>query len=76
MQISWETLVLAVFLAVLTLQLFAEEIRYATKEDVPYRPSLNDEYAKERCVLDIYYPENVKGYATILLFHGGGLRGG
>lgn len=76
MQISWETLVLAVFLAVLTPQLFAEDISYAIKEDVPYRSSLNDEYAKERCVLDIYYPENVKGYATILLFHGGGLRGG
>ncbi len=68
MQISWETLVVAVFLAVFTPQLSAEEMNYAIKEDVPYRPGLNDEYAKERCVLDIYYPENVKGYATIVFF--------
>nr|WP_321410434.1 alpha/beta hydrolase [uncultured Carboxylicivirga sp.] len=35
-----------------------------------------DAYKNERCVLDIYYPENLKGFATIVWFHGGGLTGG
>jgi len=28
------------------------------------------------CVLDLYYPENVKDYATVIWFHGGGLTEG
>ena len=35
-----------------------------------------DAYRKERCVLDIYYPETDKGFATLVWFHGGGLEGG
>lgn len=35
-----------------------------------------DEYRRERCVLDIYYPETDKGFATLVWFHGGGLEGG
>ena len=35
-----------------------------------------DVYRKERCVLDIYYPETDKGFATLVWFHGGGLEGG
>ncbi len=34
------------------------------------------EYMKERCVLDIYYPKNKSGYATVVWFHGGGLKAG
>lgn len=34
------------------------------------------EYMKERCVLDIYYPKNKSGYATVIWFHGGGLKAG
>jgi len=34
------------------------------------------EYMKERCLLDIYYPENKSGFATIVWFHGGGLKAG
>ena len=36
----------------------------------------SDAYRKERCVLDIYYPETDKGFATLVWFHGGGLEGG
>lgn len=35
-----------------------------------------DVYRKERCVLDIYYPETDKGFATLVWFHGGGLNSG
>lgn len=35
-----------------------------------------DEYRKERCVLDVYYPVTDKGFATLVWFHGGGLNSG
>ncbi len=35
-----------------------------------------DDYAKERCRLDVYYPVDQKGYDTVVWFHGGGLTGG
>jgi acetyl esterase/lipase len=31
---------------------------------------------KERCILDIYYPKNTSGYATVVWFHGGGIKAG
>ncbi len=34
------------------------------------------EYMKERCVLDIYYPKKKSGFATVVWFHGGGLKAG
>lgn len=33
-------------------------------------------YQQERCRLDVYYPENQTGFATVVWFHGGGLTGG
>lgn len=35
-----------------------------------------DDYMKERCVLDLYYPTNVPTYKTVVWIHGGGLTGG
>lgn len=35
-----------------------------------------DAYRLERCKLDIYYPEDTDGFATLVWFHGGGLEGG
>lgn len=57
----------------------AQKSDYALKTDIPYYPVTiiqSDEYIKERCVLDIYYPLNVEGFATLVWFHGGGLSGG
>ena len=57
----------------------AQETAYETKRDIHYySDSLNraDGYINERCILDIYYPENVKDFATVVWFHGGGLTGG
>ena len=57
----------------------AQKQEYKTKLNIPYySESINksDSYINERCVLDIYYPEKVSGFATIVWFHGGGLTGG
>lgn len=48
---------------------FLENISYTSADET-------DEYRKERCVLDIYYPDTADGFATLVWFHGGGLEGG
>ena len=56
-----------------------EVTTYQTKENMGYYDesiSDSDDYIKERCVLDLYYPEKEKDYATVVWFHGGGLTGG
>ncbi len=58
---------------------FSEDTRYATKENIHYySDAVNrlDPYINKRCVLDIYHPTNQKGFATVVWFHGGGLKGG
>ncbi|MCB0686230.1 MAG: alpha/beta hydrolase [Saprospiraceae bacterium] len=57
----------------------AQEVIYQLKTDLAYYPkeeSEQDAYIQERCVLDLYYPENIEGYPTVVWFHGGGLTGG
>jgi acetyl esterase/lipase len=49
------------------------------KNNIFYYPdstSIKDAYIKSQCRLDIYYPKNVKNFATIVWFHGGGITGG
>lgn len=54
-----------------------EQTKYVLKKDIPYiELTEKDEYRKERCKLDIYYPENKKDYPTVVWFHGGGLEVG
>ena len=48
---------------------YVQNISYTSADET-------DAYRKERCVLDIYYPETDKGFATLVWFHGGGLTGG
>lgn len=48
---------------------------YSIAENIPYSPSDN-EYAKERCRLDVYYSEEFKDKPVVVWFHGGGLTGG
>ena len=65
------------FAFVLTLS--AQETSYGLDDNIHYYDdSINkdDAYINERCILDIYYPENIKDFATIVWFHGGGLEGG
>lgn len=50
---------------------------YRTDRDIPYvADSETDSYRRERCKLDIYFPEDSKDYPTVIWFHGGGLEGG
>ena len=50
---------------------------YKTETAIAYQPeSITDPYARSRCKLDIYYPENSNNFATVVWFHGGGLTGG
>lgn len=55
----------------------AQTITYKTESNISYRSGENmDDYQKQRCKLDIYYPENVDSFTTVVWFHGGGLTGG
>lgn len=66
--------ILALYLC--TISLYAQN-KYEYKQDIPYiDQSEKDEYRKERCKLDIYYPVEVKNFPTVVWFHGGGLEGG
>jgi len=58
---------------------YAQKVQYEIERNINYySKSVNqsDPYIKDRCVLDIYFPENIKSFATIVWFHGGGLSGG
>ncbi len=70
---KFQLLLLSLFLiSVATAQ---EKNHYKMQENISYR-TIGDTYALERCKLDIYYPENVDDFATVVWFHGGGLSGG
>ncbi len=62
-----------------TLEAAEAEGGYKTEMDLLYRDGKSpgwDLYMKERCKLDLYYPTEKKNFATVVWFHGGGLRGG
>lgn len=50
--------------------------KYSLQKDVSYRTTTGNEYALERCKLDIYFPEGKQDYPTVVWFHGGGLSSG
>lgn len=54
----------------------ADSVSYESEVDIVYRLGDLDEYQKERCRLDVYYPKGSKDFATVVWFHGGGLTGG
>ena len=57
----------------------AQKDSYTSLENIPYyteSEALADKYIQKRCVLDLYHPEGVKGFPTIVWFHGGGLTAG
>ncbi|ALR29368.1 lipase [Chryseobacterium sp. IHB B 17019] len=69
-------------LVFLILTLFSEPLfsqDYSIVNNIHYydtKTNASDAYIKERCVLDIYVPKNVKNFSTVIWFHGGGLTGG
>lgn len=48
---------------------------YHLKENISYT-SLSNDYAQERCKLDVYYSPDFKDKPVVIWFHGGGLVGG
>ncbi len=56
--------------------LFSQQESYSEVKDISYREQASDEYAQERCKVDLYYPSGGSGYATVVWFHGGGLTSG
>lgn len=55
----------------------ADAIEYRTETDIAYRGgTAGSEYAREACRLDLYHPVGVEPFATVVWFHGGGLRAG
>ncbi len=46
-------------------------------EGISYLPAEpTDEHQRERCRINLYLPEQEQGFATVVWFHGGGLKGG
>lgn len=51
--------------------------KYVLKENIPYIDAKEtDQYRRERCKLDVYYPVGKTNFTTVVWFHGGGLEGG
>ena len=48
---------------------------YNQQNEIPYHVEDN-QYAKERCKLDFYFPTHIKNFPVVVWFHGGGLEGG
>lgn len=74
-----KNLIASLLLLSLFLSASAQKKGYQAKLNVPYyNDSINllNDYIAQRCVLDVYYPENIEKFATIVWFHGGGLTGG
>lgn len=68
-----------ILLLIFNLPLIAQDANYTEVSNIKYQDDAmnnSDIYIAERCVLDLYYPENAKDFATIIWFHGGGLTGG
>ncbi|MCP4883446.1 MAG: alpha/beta hydrolase [Flavobacteriales bacterium] len=66
-------------LLMLNISLFAQDTAYGLDSNIRYYQdsvSNQNQYISERCVLDIYYPQNKPSFATVVWFHGGGLSGG
>jgi len=69
----------AVLIITWGLFIYAQGVAYTSLENIPYHPESEttvDDYLKERCVLDLYSPVDMKGFPTVVWFHGGGLTGG
>jgi len=58
----------------------AAELEYGTESDIAYYDAATlaraDDYQKQQGKLDVYYPKDTKGFATVVWFHGGSLTSG
>ncbi len=69
-------LVLVTLVAVSGIASAADTITYRIENDISYLQEGQadaTDYQRDRCRLDVYYPESKPGFATVVWFHGGGL---
>ncbi len=74
-----KTIRLTIFSILFFQLLLAQETSYQFENNIQYYDGIKkkmDNYTKERCVLDLYYPTQIKRFPTIIWIHGGGLVGG
>lgn len=50
--------------------------QYKRVNDIPYAPISADDYSRERCKVDVYYPTEIKDAPVVVWFHGGGIEAG
>ena len=70
---------LILLFSVFSVLALAQESGYGLEENIHYysdAATQSDAYITQRCVLDIYYPNNEENFATVVWFHGCGLRAG
>lgn len=65
----------ACLLAIIAMGQERQRSEYKLETGIPYHQDAG-EYAAQRCILDFYYPSDIKGFPTIVWFHGGGLEAG
>ena len=65
----------ACLLAIIATGQERQRSEYKLETGIPYHQDAG-EYAVQRCVLDFYYPSDIKGFPTVVWFHGGGLESG
>ena len=53
-----------------------DETIYKTENDILYQNGEITAYMRERCRLDVYFPQNEEEFSTVVWFHGGGLKAG
>ena len=66
---------LSVFVLLLCCTL-AAVAQYKRVNDIAYTPISADDYSRERCKLDVYYPAYLKDVPVVVWFHGGGIISG
>jgi acetyl esterase/lipase len=55
----------------------APRVTYRTDRDIAYVTApAGDEYRLRQCRLDVYCPEGIRDFATVIWFHAGGLKHG
>lgn len=70
-----KTKLLIVVIVMLFSVSLGQSYEYITKNNISYIKS-GDDYAGERCNLDVYYSPEFKDKPVVVWFHGGGLTGG
>ncbi len=73
--ITMKRFILMICVAMCAMTASAQQQTCQTKRDICYVVSEN-QYAAERCKLDVYYPQDTTGCPVVVWFHGGGLTGG